>query len=111
MRTQITALALGALLLTGCVGNLVTFDRSAFSLAYADMKATAAVRIYQIRSVCKQGALDAETCRDFESTLKDLLRVETEIRRAIMNPEQQVDWQKVLDYTTAILSMAAKVAL
>ena len=103
--------AILASLLTGCVANQVTFDRSAFSLAYADMKATAAVRIYQVRMACKHGGLEKAVCADFEVTIKDLLRVETEIRRAIMNPEQQVDWQKVLDYTGAILEMAAKVVL
>lgn len=110
MKTTIRVSAL-ALLLGGCVANQITFDRAQFAIAYADLKATAAVRIYQVRMACQQQQFDANTCRDFEASITELLRVENEIRRSLMNPEQQVDWQRVIDLTTVILGLAMKVAL
>ena len=103
-----TAVILAGLLLTGCVADKIAFDRGAFSLGYADLKAAVAVHIYQVRTACNADKIPAATCRAFDAQVNELVRMENQIRKVIENPDMSVDWNRVLEYAGIILSLAGK---
>ncbi len=105
---MIRAALLASLLLTGCVADKVSFDRGAFTLGYADLKAAVAVKVYQVRTACNAGKIPAEACRDVEAQVTELVRMEAQIRKVIANPDLSPDWDRILEYAGIILSLAGK---
>lgn len=102
-------LAWGFLLLTvaGCVtAPTVKIERGAFSLAYADLGRIYAVLEYRMAALCKDGKLDPATCQQAERFRDALTLLDQDMRKAILNPDVEVDWEKIGQALSLILKVA-----
>jgi len=101
------ALAAGCALFTAPAAT-VKFPRGAFALAYADLKAAQAAMAVRVGQRCVPGGLDPETCRYFERVNDQLGVLDAQVRRAILDPAVEVDWQAIADAMKLVVAIAMK---
>ncbi len=98
----------GLILFTGCMtAPTVKIERGAFSLAYADLGRVYAVLEQRISALCKEGKLDVPTCQQADRFRDTLTLLDKDIRRAILNPDVEVDWEKIGQVLELVLKVAS----
>ncbi len=99
----------GVIFFTGCMtAPTVKIERGAFSLAYADLGRVYAVLEQRISGLCKDGKLDAPTCQQADRFRDTITLLDHDIRKTILNPEVEVDWQKIGQVLELVLKVASK---
>jgi hypothetical protein len=86
----------------------VSFPKGQFAIVYADMKAIQAAMAIRIADACTLGKLDRDTCLYFVRVNDQLSVLDGQIRRAIMDPAVEVDWQAVTDTVRLVVGVAMK---
>lgn len=101
---------LGLVVLVAGCASTIQIDRGHFALAYADLKAHYEKAAMRVEQLCKAGKLEKDDCTKAAVIDRDVRKLEREVRRVIIEPSKQPDWEKIREYSELLLSLAAKVA-
>lgn len=103
------ALALVALLATGCGPQTVQFDHAPAALLYADLKEMyGVIRTDLVRACTGPSAkLDAETCGRLKEAQAQLGEADAIFRSALLNPSKPVDFEKLGVFVRAAMKAGA----
>lgn len=128
MRSQAAALALAALVLSGCAPmaledaavvtgikkyDSITFNRGQFFRAWNSLSITYAVSMYQLRIACANPSriLDADFCAGLDRIDDRARLVNNHVTNALATPEATIDFEQIMEYAQTGMDLALKLGV
>lgn len=97
-------------LITGCAQTISINQRQAFML-YADGRSHYAKLEIRVEQLCRNKTLSEADCNAAAQAHKEIIRLDREVRKMLLEAKQDPDWEKIGQYAEAVIGMAVRAGL